>query len=88
MYQNSRIEARCEAVRMAASVKDVTSDNLLEMAKKIEHYIVGDIELPDIYDPNAYMKELTEKLASFTSQRNENKTPGVDPNLIKALANA
>lgn len=88
MYQNSKIEARCEAVRLAAIIKDVTSDNLIEMAKTIEGYILGDIDLPDVYDPNAYMKDLTEKIALVTSQRTDNKTPGVDPNLIKTLADA
>jgi hypothetical protein len=88
MYQNSKIEARCEAVRMAACVKDVTSDNLLEMAKKIENYIVGDIELPDIYDPNANFKELVEKISNRVVDGNEKRTPGVEPNLINTLANA
>lgn len=88
MYQNSKIEVRCEAVRLAAIIKDVTSENIIETSKKIEEYIVGKIELPDVYDPNAYMKELTEKIATISASNHENKTSGVDTNLIKTLADA
>lgn len=88
MYQNSKIEARCEAVRLAAAIKDVTSDNILEVSKKIEEYIVGELELPDVYDPNSYMKELVEKMSEAMNAKQDNKTPGIDPNLVKAVADA
>ncbi len=86
MYQNSKIEARVEAVRLAALLKDVTSENIVPVSKQIEEYITEGIELPDTYDPNACIKELAEKIGNAT--KGEKKTPGVDPNLLKPLADA
>lgn len=88
MYQNSKIEARCEAVRLATAIKDVTSENILEISKRIEDYIVGGIDLPEVYDPNTYIKELMEKVSESMNSNKENKTKGVDPNIIKVLGDA
>lgn len=85
---NSMIEARWEAVRLAAAIKDVTSNNILEVSKKIEGYLVGGLELPDVYDPNSCMKELMEKMSEAISSNKENKTSDVNPTSIKVLGDA
>lgn len=47
---NSKLELRNEAVRLAVNVKDVTSENVIEVSRKIETYILGDAELPEYFD--------------------------------------
>lgn len=61
---NSKLELRIEAVKLAVNVEGVTSENVIETAEKIEAYILGDTELPEWVDPNAQIKELTEKFMS------------------------
>lgn len=58
---NSKLDLRIEAVKIAVNVEGVTPENVIETAKAIEGYILGSVELPDYIDPNAQMKELTEK---------------------------
>lgn len=86
MYYNSKVEVRVEAVRLAAILKDVTSENIIKMSKEIEAFIITGIDLPDVYDPNSYMKDLAERIGNLTKE--DKKTPGVDPNLLKTLAHA
>lgn len=60
---NSKIEARIEAVKLALNVEGVTSENIIDVSEKIANFIVGDAELPDNNDPNAFMKEIMERMA-------------------------
>lgn len=60
---NSKIEARIEAVKLALNVEGVTSENIIEVSGKIADFIVGGSELPDSNDPNAFMKEIMERMA-------------------------
>lgn len=61
---NSKIELRTEAVRIALNVEGVTFENVIETAEKIETYILGSVELPEHIDPQAQLKELSEKFFS------------------------
>ena len=61
---NSKLELRIESVKISVNVEGVTSENVIETAEKIEAYILGDTELPEWVDPNAQIKELTEKFMS------------------------
>lgn len=61
---NSKIELRTEAVRIALNVEGVTFENVIETAEKIETYILGSVELPEYIDPQAQLKELSEKFLS------------------------
>lgn len=61
---NSKIELRTEAVKIALNVEGVTSANVIETAKAIESYILGSVELPEYIDPQAQLKELSEKFLS------------------------
>lgn len=60
---NSKIEARIEAVKLALNVEGVTSENIIEVSEKIADFIIGGAELPDNNDPNAFMKEIMERMA-------------------------
>ncbi len=84
MYQNSKIEARVEAVRLAALLKDVTSENIVPVSKQIEEYITEGIDLPGIYDPNSYLKDFMSKMNDIIKDSNQ----PIDPNLLKSLADA
>uniref|UniRef100_A0AAU8AUL7 Uncharacterized protein n=1 Tax=Dulem virus 40 TaxID=3145758 RepID=A0AAU8AUL7_9CAUD len=59
---NSKIEARIEAVKLALNVEGVTSENIIDASTKIAAFIVGNAELPNNVDSNAFMKEMMEKL--------------------------
>lgn len=58
---NSKLELRLEAARIAAKLDGVTIDNFHESAFRIEHYLLGDAELPE--QDNA-MPELMDMLKS------------------------
>ena len=53
---NSKIEARIEAVKLALNVEGVTSENIIEVSKKIASFIIGEAELPD-KDPSEDMQK-------------------------------
>lgn len=59
---NSKIEARIEAVKLALNVEGVTSENIIDVSEKIADFIIGSADLADIYDSNAYMKEMLSKI--------------------------
>lgn len=61
---NSKIEARIEAVKLALNVEGVTAENIIEVSGKIADFIVGGSELPDAYDPNAYLKDMVAKMTT------------------------
>lgn len=59
---NSKIDVRIEAARLAVNVEGVTVDNVIAMSERIANFILGDSELPEAYDTNAYLKELMAKM--------------------------
>lgn len=60
MY-NSKLEVRAEAARLAIALEDVTAETVVSVAKEIEKYIIGDVNLPEVYNPN----EASEKMMEF-----------------------
>ena len=58
---NSKLEIRIEAVKLALNVEGVTSESVIQTAKVIESYILGDAELPEWIDTQSQWKELSEK---------------------------
>lgn len=60
---NSKIDLRSEAVRLAVNVEGVTPENVISVAKEIEAYILGDVTLPEAYDPNESLTKMTEALS-------------------------
>lgn len=65
---NSKIEARIEAVKLALNVEGVTSENIIEESGKIADFIIGNSELPDIYDSNGYLKDMVEKMTATSPE--------------------
>ncbi|MDE5986832.1 MAG: hypothetical protein K2H16_06070 [Prevotella sp.] len=58
---NSKIEARIEAVKLAVNVKGVTDKNVIAVSEEIAKYILGDAELPEMYDTLSAMREMVSK---------------------------
>lgn len=56
----SKIDARERALEMVKPSDFVTVEEQIECAKKIEKYLIGDAELPEVFDDNAHLKELIE----------------------------
>lgn len=61
---NSKIEARIEAVKLALNVEGVTSENIIEVSKKIADFVIGEAELPDSYNANSELQAMMAKIAA------------------------
>lgn len=68
---NSKIELRIEAVKLAANVEGVTDKNVIAVSEKIAKYILGNAELPEVYDPT----ESQNKILAMMSQMNSFNKP-------------
>ena len=60
----SKIEARERALELAiAHYNGIEGNRILDVvdtAKKFESYLIGDAELPEVFDDNAHLKEFIE----------------------------
>ena len=56
----SKIDARERALEFVKPSDFTTVEEQIECAKKIEAYLLGDAELPEVTDDNAHIKELLE----------------------------
>lgn len=54
----SKINARERALEFVKPSDFTTVEEQIECAKKIEAYLIGDAELPEVTDDNAHLKEL------------------------------
>ena len=78
---NSKLELRIEAVRIAVNVDGVTDKNVIAVSEEIAKYILGDAELPEVYDPT----ELQDKMLKMMSNLNfPNKDGEKDKNTAQA----
>lgn len=67
---NSKIEVRIEAVKLAVNVEGVTDKNVIAVSEEIAKYIIGDISLPEAYDPTENQSNLL-KIMSGMNQFNK-----------------
>lgn len=56
----SKIDARERALEFVKPSDFTTVEEQIECAKKIEVYLIGDADLPEVTDDNAHIKELLE----------------------------
>lgn len=54
----SKIDARERALEFVKPSDFTTVEEQIECAKKIEAYLIGDAELPEVIDESAYIREL------------------------------
>lgn len=56
----SKIDARERALEFVKPSDFTTVDEQIECAKKIEAYLIGSADLPEVFDDNRHLKELFE----------------------------
>lgn len=78
---NSKLELRNEAVRIAASLEGITSENLISTAERIEKYIIGNAGLPEVMDMKEMVKAFTDmqgfKLKDYGQQEAKELSLGI-----------
>ena len=62
---NSKIELRIEAVKLAVNVEGVTDKNVIAVSGEIAKYIIGDVALPEVYDPTENQSNLLKIMAGI-----------------------
>lgn len=71
----SKIDARERALEMVKPSDFTTVEEQIECAKKIEAYLIGDAELPEVFDDNGHLKELFEVAQREMEKINKRDTP-------------
>ena len=80
----SKIDARERALELIKPSDFTTVDKQIEYAKKIEAYLIGDAELPEVFDDNGHLKELFEVAQREMEKINKRDTPDY-AELLKAI---
>lgn len=74
---NSKIELRIEAVKLAVNVEGVTDKNVIAVSEEIAKYIIGDVTLPEVYDPTENQSNLL-KIMSGMNQFNKKDDENIE----------
>lgn len=70
---SSKIELRIEAVKLAVNVEGVTDKNVIAISEEIERYILGDAELPEVYDPTESQNKILAMMSQMNSFNKQDK---------------
>ena len=57
---DSMVELRLQSVRIAASLKDVSSECVLDVADKIVRYVKGGAAIPEVFNPAGEARKMME----------------------------
>ena len=68
---NSKLELRNEAVKLATNLEGVNTENVIEVSKKIENYILGEAELPESYNIAEKTKVLIKSMMDCSKPNTE-----------------
>lgn len=66
----NRVDIRLEAVKIAIKIHAMDTFNVVETAKIVENYIVGDADIPEYVDPNIAIKQMVESMERITNPNN------------------
>lgn len=84
----SKIEARERALELAVKTfetsKSFSSKNFMEWVTLFEEYLIGDTELPEVFDDNGHLKELFE-VAQREMEKINNHDTVDNGELLKAI---
>lgn len=69
---NSKLELRHTAVNIAVNVEGANPENVIKVAKDVYDFILGDAELPEMYNPNEALDKVKEMM-NFNSNANNEK---------------
>jgi hypothetical protein len=67
------VDLRLQSVRIAASLRDVSSECVIDVAEKIYKYIKRDAQLPESVSMEELVKSIVD--ASFVNKEKDLKTP-------------
>lgn len=70
---SSKIELRIEAVKLAVNVEGVTDKNVIAISEEIARYILGDAELPEVYDPTESQNKILAMMSQMNSFNKQDK---------------
>lgn len=71
----SKIDARERALEIVASLGLHDRELIMDMAKEFTDFLIGDAELPEVFDDNGHLKELFEVAQREMEKINERDTP-------------
>ena len=60
----SKIEARERALEIVASLGLHDRELIMDMAKEFTDFLVGDAELPEVFDDNGHLKKMFEVISA------------------------
>ena len=66
----NRVDIRLEAIKIAIKIHAMDTCNVVETAKIVENYIVGDADIPEYVDPNIAIKQIVESMERITNPNN------------------
>lgn len=66
----NRVDIRLEAIKIAIKIHAMDTCNVVETAKIVENYIVGDADIPEYVDPNIAIKQMVESMERITNPNN------------------
>ena len=69
---DSKLEVRAMAVKLSAKVARVDTNNIVEVSKKIESYILGDAKLPETNTTEEKTNGMMEKIISAIGMSHAN----------------
>lgn len=62
----NRVDIRLEAVKIAIKIHAMDTCNVVETAKIVENYIIGDADIPEYEDPNKIFKEMVSSMGKMS----------------------
>lgn len=71
----SKIDARERALEFVASLGLHDRELIMDMAKEFTDFLIGDAELPEVFDDNGHLKELFEVAQREMEKINKRDTP-------------
>lgn len=80
----SKIDARERALEMVASLGLHDRELIMDMAKEFTDFLIGDAELPEVFDDNGHLKELFEVAQREMEKINKRDTPDYSE-MLKAV---
>lgn len=58
----SMVDLRLQAIKIAASMKDVSSECVIDVAEKIVRYVKGNSAIPETFDPAEEARKMVEAM--------------------------
>ena len=80
----SKIDARERALEMVASLGLHDRELIMDMAKEFTDFLIGNADLPEVFDDNGHLKELFEVAQREMEKINKRDTPDY-AEMLKAI---